>query len=56
MKYYKEFSQKIVLISIGMMITGFVIAALGFYMSGANYKKYQTDDKKWYQVISILKD
>ncbi|SLM85859.1 MULTISPECIES: hypothetical protein [Vagococcus] len=56
MKYSKEFSKKIVLISVGMMITGFVVTALGFSMSGANYKKYQTDDKKWYQVISILKN
>ncbi|MGX7023738.1 hypothetical protein [Vagococcus hydrophili] len=56
MNYSKEIGKKIIWISISMMVIGFVIAALGFSMSGMDYEKYQTDHKKWYQVISIPKD
>lgn len=51
----KEVVKKLFAVSVIMLILGFGLTCLGYSMSGFNMEKYQTNDKRWYQVISLPK-
>ena len=56
MKQSKSIIKKLVLVSVIMMILGLGVSFLGYSLSGFDASKYQTDHKRWYQVISIPKN
>lgn len=53
MKQEQIFMKKILTISLVLMLLGSGIIILGYSFSGFNLEKYQSDHKRWYQVITI---
>ena len=56
MENSNKWKSKIIGFSIMLIVLGFGIMFLGYGLSGFNIEKYQNNEKRWYQVITIPKD
>ena len=52
----KVMMKKLVFISIILIVLGIGVSILGFSLSGFNVEKYQSDHKRWYQVVTFPKN
>lgn len=50
-----EFKRVLIKGSLGLILVGIVTAAIGFSLSGFKGEKFRSDNKRWYQVITIPK-
>ncbi|MBP1043176.1 hypothetical protein I6N95_19335 [Vagococcus sp. BWB3-3] len=49
----QELKKVIIRGSLGLILVGSVVAVIGFSLSGFNFDKFRSDDKKWHQVITV---